>query len=314
MTARAPGSLGRAAGPHGRGAGRARRPGPGARRGVGGGPRRRGPRRAGGHHGRGHRAAGGARHVFRISSMTKPRRRGRGPGPRGGVPRCASTTRSTRYLPELADRRVLVRPDGRARRHRARGTADLAARRADVPARPRHGLHARPPQPVAGGDGRSGAGVGAAGARQGPRARRVDAGAWARCPSSTSPASAGCYHVGADVLGVLVARAAGQPLRRVPAGADLRARWAWSTPASRCPPAARDRFGPVLRRADAAGGVSVYDPTRRRAVGAPPAFPAGGDGLVSTIDDYLAFATMLRGGGEAPRRAAGSLSPAVGRG
>ena len=29
----------------------------------------------------------------------------------------------------------------------------------------------------------------------------------------------------------------------------------------------------------------------------PPAFPSGGAGLVSTIDDYLAFARMLRAGG-----------------
>jgi CubicO group peptidase (beta-lactamase class C family) len=117
---------------------------------------------------------------------------------------------------------------------------------------------------------------------------------FATVPLERQPGTRWLYHVSADVLGVLVARAAGTDL-----GSHLRARvfeplgmhdTGFSVPA-----AALDRFGPVFRR-EADGVRVVHDP----AAGAwsrPPAFPGGGAGLVSTLADYLTFASMLAGGG-----------------
>jgi CubicO group peptidase (beta-lactamase class C family) len=117
----------------------------------------------------------------------------------------------------------------------------------------------------------------------------------ATLPLEYPPGARWLYHVSSDVLGVLLARASGQDL-----GAFLRERifdplgmrdTAFSVPA-----AALDRFGPCYGAADGDGALAVYDD----AVGQwsePPAFPSGGGGLVSTVDDFFAFAEMLRRGG-----------------
>jgi CubicO group peptidase (beta-lactamase class C family) len=41
------------------------------------------------------------------------------------------------------------------------------------------------------------------------------------------------------------------------------------------------------------GALEVYDEPRGGQWSRPPAFPSGGGGLVSTVDDYLAFGRML---------------------
>jgi CubicO group peptidase (beta-lactamase class C family) len=43
----------------------------------------------------------------------------------------------------------------------------------------------------------------------------------------------------------------------------------------------------------ATGALGVFDDARDSRWSRPPAFPAGGGGLVSTVDDYLAFGQML---------------------
>jgi CubicO group peptidase (beta-lactamase class C family) len=45
------------------------------------------------------------------------------------------------------------------------------------------------------------------------------------------------------------------------------------------------------------GAIEVYDQAEGGQWSRPPAFPLGGAGLVSTADDYLAFAQMLLNGG-----------------
>ena len=55
-----------------------------------------------------------------------------------------------------------------------------------------------------------------------------------------------------------------------------------------------DRFGPCY----VGGGRTVVYDAADGQWASPPAFEGGGAGLVSTIDDYLAFATMLRNGGD----------------
>jgi CubicO group peptidase (beta-lactamase class C family) len=118
-------------------------------------------------------------------------------------------------------------------------------------------------------------------------------------PLMFQPGTRWLYHTGADVLGVLVARAAGQPFpdflrERIfePLGMRDTAFWV--------PPEQLDRFGPQYAVDPATGARSVYDSVDGQ-WSHPPAFPGGGAGLVSTLDDYLAFAEMLLGGGVARR-------------
>jgi CubicO group peptidase (beta-lactamase class C family) len=115
-------------------------------------------------------------------------------------------------------------------------------------------------------------------------------------PLQSQPGERWLYNVGADVLGVLVARAAGQPL-----GTFLAERvfgplgmvdTAFSVPADR-----RDRFGPCWWTDGATGERAVYDPPDGQWA-TPPAFPSGAAGLVSTVDDLHRFAAVLLAGGE----------------
>lgn len=115
-------------------------------------------------------------------------------------------------------------------------------------------------------------------------------------PLMYQPGERWMYNTGSDVLGVLIERASGQPFETF-----LNERI----------------FGPLGMK-DTGFGVPwdsigrlatsyVIDPERRTAVvydepadgqwSRLPAFPSGGGGLVSTVDDFLAFADMLRGKG-----------------
>lgn len=113
-------------------------------------------------------------------------------------------------------------------------------------------------------------------------------------PLQHQPGQRWLYQMGSEVLGALVARAAGQPLDRFlqtrlfePLGmADT----GFAVPAT-----SLDRFGPCYG-VDQAGERTIYDDTHGQWA-TPPAFPSGGAGLVSTVGDYLAFARMLVAGG-----------------
>ena len=61
-------------------------------------------------------------------------------------------------------------------------------------------------------------------------------------------------------------------------------------------PEAVERFGPQFGTDPESGTRVTYDPADGQ-WSAPPEFPGGGSGLVSTLSDYLAFASMLAGGG-----------------
>jgi CubicO group peptidase (beta-lactamase class C family) len=112
-----------------------------------------------------------------------------------------------------------------------------------------------------------------------------------RLPLLAQPGQRWLYNTGASVLGVLLARAAGQPLAEVlrtrifePLGMGDTAFWTAET----------DRLATAYR--PTADGLVVWDEpggTWSR----PPAFGDGASGLVSTVDDLLAFARMLLGGG-----------------
>jgi CubicO group peptidase (beta-lactamase class C family) len=115
-------------------------------------------------------------------------------------------------------------------------------------------------------------------------------------PLLYQPGERWLYNTGADVLGVLVARAAGEPLEEF-----LRARLfeplgmvdtGFST-------VDVDRLGSCYATNPETGERSVYDaPTGQWATS--PAFASGGGGLVSTLDDVHAFGRMLLAGGCLP--------------
>jgi CubicO group peptidase (beta-lactamase class C family) len=117
-------------------------------------------------------------------------------------------------------------------------------------------------------------------------------------PLAHQPGERWLYHAGASVLGVLVARAAGRPLPEVLAERVLgplgMASTGFGVPAS-----ARDRLGPHWTPPGPDGAREVYDAADGQWA-RPPAFPDGGDGLVSTVDDLAAFARMLQTGGRSP--------------
>jgi CubicO group peptidase (beta-lactamase class C family) len=114
-------------------------------------------------------------------------------------------------------------------------------------------------------------------------------------PLMHQPGEKWMYNTGSDVLGVLIARASGQLLEAFlrerlfePRGMDDTG---FSVPAAKL-----DRFGPSYGNFQT-GAAELYDPTEGGQWSRPPAFPSGGGGLVSTVDDYLAFARMLLNNG-----------------
>jgi CubicO group peptidase (beta-lactamase class C family) len=113
-------------------------------------------------------------------------------------------------------------------------------------------------------------------------------------PLVAQPGTRWLYNLGSDILSVLIARVTGRPLgdflqERIfdPLGMTDTGFWV--------PPDSISRLPPQYTR-DASGELTVYDPPDGQWA-APPAFPSGAGGLVSTAPDYLAFASMLMGGG-----------------
>jgi CubicO group peptidase (beta-lactamase class C family) len=111
-------------------------------------------------------------------------------------------------------------------------------------------------------------------------------------PLMAQPGERWLYTAGANVLGVLVARAAGKPLDVVfqdrilgPLGMKDTAFWV--------PPAKQDRL--VTGYMPQAGKLVPFEPWNGL-YAKPPAFPAGDSGLVSTADDYARLAQFLRTG------------------
>ena len=118
----------------------------------------------------------------------------------------------------------------------------------------------------------------------------------ATLPLLYQPGERWLYNTGADVLGVLIARASGQPL-----DVFLRERV--------FEPLGMADTGFATTHVDRLG--SCYAPTRRRASGRSSTRPTASGprrrrsrraagGLVSTVDDFHAFARMLLAGGRLP--------------
>ncbi len=117
-----------------------------------------------------------------------------------------------------------------------------------------------------------------------------------KLPLMHQPGEKWMYNTGSDVLGVLIARAADQPLE-----AFLRERifaplgmkdTGFSVPTGKL-----DRFATSYWTNFRTGKPEVYDKPDGQ-WSHPPAFPSGAGGLVSTADDYLAFGQMMLNGGK----------------
>ncbi len=115
-------------------------------------------------------------------------------------------------------------------------------------------------------------------------------------PLLHQPGEGWTYNAAYDVLGVLLARAADQPLADLMTERLLEPLGMVDT-AFHVPTAKRDRFA-TLYGHDEHGGLTVTDEPDG-AFAHPPAFASGAGGLVTTADDWLAFGRMLlaRGGG-----------------
>ena len=208
-----------------------------------------------------------------------------------------------RLLPELADRRVLTRMDGpldeTVPAERAITTRDLLTFTFGfgmISEMFRRG-HA-----VAGGGGRARA---ASSGRSGRPTRTCSPTPTPGSPGSATlpllaqPGERWMYNTGASVLGVLLARATGQPFADVlrtrlfePLGMRDTAFWTSET----------DRLATAY--AAEPDGLVVWDEPDGQ-WSRPPAFGDGAAGLVSTADDLLAFSRMLLAGG-----ASGAAAPA----
>jgi len=111
-------------------------------------------------------------------------------------------------------------------------------------------------------------------------------------PLVHQPGEGWLYNSGADILGVLIARASGQSLE-----AFFRQRifdplgmkdTTFSVPADKL-----DRLPTFYWTNFETGVFEVFDDVADSRFARPPAFESGAGGLVSTVDDYLAFCQMM---------------------
>ncbi|NEA56197.1 beta-lactamase family protein [Streptomyces sp. SID13666] len=136
--------------------------------------------------------------------------------------------------------------------------------------------------------------------KQGPPQPQLTAApdAWmatlAGIPLLHQPGEVWLYNTCSDILGVLIARVAGRPLPEFLADRLFEplgmADTGFDVPAGKL-----DRFTSYYRT-DPAGGLELVDAPDGQ-WSSPPAFPSGAGGLVSTVDDYYAFARLLLAGG-----------------
>jgi len=111
-------------------------------------------------------------------------------------------------------------------------------------------------------------------------------------PLMHQPGERWMYNTGSDVLGVLIARAAGRPFEafvreRVFGPLGMRDT-GFSVPAEKL-----HRLATAYLTDPETGALALYDEAEGGQWSSPPAFPSGAGGLVSIVDDYLAFGQMM---------------------
>ena len=117
-------------------------------------------------------------------------------------------------------------------------------------------------------------------------------GRMARLPLMYQPGERWLYHTGSDILGVLIARAAGQSF-----DAFLRERlfdpMGMKDTGFQVPAAKLGRLASAYMMDPQKKALTFFDDSANSRWAKPPAFAAGGSGLVSTADDYHSFCRML---------------------
>lgn len=111
-------------------------------------------------------------------------------------------------------------------------------------------------------------------------------------PLAYQPGEHWLYNLGADVLAVLIARAAGQPLETF-MQEHLFAPLGMVDTGFHVPAAKANRLTDFYFTDPETGALIPADPGAESLFLTPPAFPSGGAGLVSTLDDFAAFARMM---------------------
>lgn len=111
-------------------------------------------------------------------------------------------------------------------------------------------------------------------------------------PLIYQPGERWLYHTGSDILGVLIARVSGQTLeaffqQRLFEPLGMR------DTGFQVPAAKLDRLATAYMIDPEKKALTVFDEATDSRWSRPPAFAAGGSGLVSTVDDYHAFLRML---------------------
>ena len=228
--------------------------------------------------------------IFRIASMTKPVTAA---AAMILVEECQLRLDEPvdRLLPELADRKVIKRFEGAlddtVPAKRSITVRDLLTFRMGF------GIVVAPPDPCpilkAASDLRIGLGPPSPASMPAPDEwiRRLGS-----LPLMHQPGKKWMYSTGSDVLGVLIARASGQPFE-----AFLRERifdplgmkdTGFSVPAEKI-----NRLATSYATNPQTGAFEVYDQPANGQWSRPPAFPAGASELVSTADDFLAFSQMM---------------------
>ncbi|MEO3786215.1 serine hydrolase domain-containing protein [Actinocorallia sp. B10E7] len=202
--------------------------------------------------------------------------------------------RIDRWIPELADRRVLRRPDGplddTVPAERPITVDDLLTMRMGF------GLHLDGPCPVLEEAAALGLGVGPPDPSS-PLTPDEWIARFARLPLMYQPGTEWAYDLPFGVLGVLLARAARRPLDVLLDDRLLKPLGMADTGFT-VPEHAGERLIPCLTR-DEEGRLVPFDGTADSRWNTPPAFPDARGGLVSTAPDYLRFTRMLLSGGKA---------------
>jgi len=119
---------------------------------------------------------------------------------------------------------------------------------------------------------------------------------YGKLPLIHQPGERWLYNSGSEILGVLIARASGTTL-----GEFLRERifdpLGMNDTAFHVPPSKLDRFATTYSRDRETGKLKVFDDPVTGKFSKPPVFENASGGLVSTAEDFNAFAQMMLNGG-----------------
>src|SRR6266853_1885597 len=111
-------------------------------------------------------------------------------------------------------------------------------------------------------------------------------------PLAHQPGDKWMYNSGSDILGILISRATGKTLEnflreRIFAPLGMKDT-AFSVPETKL-----DRLATAFQTDFATGKTALFDEARGGRFARPPVFESGAGGLVSTVDDFLAFGRMM---------------------